>query len=147
VNERPAGSPADTLRLLEGVQRLLRERLVAFFGDRGFTVGEGQVLQWVHGEAALTVSELSRRMGLSKGHVSGVVDRLVQHGLMRRDADPRDHRQVRLALTDEGAGFCVSLVEQYRRMMEELVGGLGQDTEALFDGLAEVRRGLAGTEN
>ena len=32
-------------------------------------------------------------------------------------------------------------------MMEELVAGLGQDTEALFDGLAEVRRGLAGTEN
>lgn len=110
-------------------------------------MGEGQALQWVHGEAELTVSELSRRMGLSKGQVSGAVDRLVQDGLMRRDADSRDHRQVRLALTDEGAGCCVSLVEQYRRMMEGLVGGLGQGTEALFDGLAEVRRGLAGTEN
>lgn len=147
MNERPAGSPADTMRLLEGVQRLLRERLIAFFGERGFTVGEGQVLQWVHGEAELTVSELSRRMGLSKGHVSGVVDRLVQDGLMRRDADARDHRQVRLALTEEGAGFCASLVEQYRKMMEGLVEGLGQDTEALFTGLAEVRRGLAEAGN
>lgn len=144
--ERRTGSPADALRLLDGVQRLLRERLVAFFGERGFTVGEGQVLQWVQREPGLTVSELSRRMGLSKGHVSGVVDRLVQGGLMRRDADSQDHRQVRLALTEGGAGYCSGLVEQYRRMMEDLVAGLGHEAEGLFTGLSSIRRGLAEAE-
>ncbi len=49
--------------------------------------------------AGLSLSELSRRMGLAHSTVSGIVTRLERRGLLRRTTRPDDRRFVAIELT------------------------------------------------
>jgi DNA-binding MarR family transcriptional regulator len=49
------------------------------------------VLDWT---GPITAGELAKRVGLTSGAITGVLDRLEKSGLARRVADPRDRRRV-----------------------------------------------------
>ena len=50
----------------------------------------------------LTMGQLSRRLMVSNGNVTGLIDRLVGEGLVIREPDPQDRRIQRVALTKSG---------------------------------------------
>jgi DNA-binding MarR family transcriptional regulator len=50
----------------------------------------------------IRLGELNRRVLLSQPALSRMVDRLVERGLVQREADAGDGRSVRLSLTEEG---------------------------------------------
>ena len=50
----------------------------------------------------MTLGELSRRMMVSNGNVTGLVDRLVAQGVVRRRPSPSDRRSQFVSLTAEG---------------------------------------------
>lgn len=52
--------------------------------------------------APIRLSELNRRVLLSQPALSRMVDRMVERGFVRREADERDGRGVRLSLTEAG---------------------------------------------
>ena len=52
--------------------------------------------------APVTMTELSERLLVSNGNVTGVVARLVQDGLVARQADESDRRTQRVSLTSRG---------------------------------------------
>jgi DNA-binding MarR family transcriptional regulator len=54
---------------------------------------------------AMTLGELSQRMMVSNGNVTGLVDRLVEQGLIRRRPSPKDRRAQFVSLTAEGRRF------------------------------------------
>jgi DNA-binding MarR family transcriptional regulator len=54
------------------------------------------VLDWT---GPITAGELAKRVGLTSGAITGVLDRLEKSGLARRVADPRDRRRVIVELT------------------------------------------------
>jgi DNA-binding MarR family transcriptional regulator len=87
-----------------------------------------------HGAGAL-----ARRLGLAPSSVTGLVDRLVERGLARRDEDPRDRRVVRAAATTFGQELLATLVAQRREQLLRLFGRLSFDEQA---DLARVLRAL-----
>src|SRR3712207_5665729 len=50
----------------------------------------------------MTLSDLSRRMMVSNGNVTGLVDRLVEAGRLARRPSPQDRRAQVISLTDLG---------------------------------------------
>ena len=50
----------------------------------------------------MTLGELSRRMMVSNGNVTGLVDRLAAQGLIKRRPSPTDRRAQLVSLTPEG---------------------------------------------
>ena len=50
----------------------------------------------------MTCSELSRRTLVTKGTLTGVLDRLMAKGLIRRDDVKDDRRRIRVRLTEKG---------------------------------------------
>ena len=50
----------------------------------------------------MTCSELSAKTLVTKGTLTGVLDRLVKKGLIRRDTEEGDRRFTRVSLTDKG---------------------------------------------
>src|SRR5207237_9857038 len=50
----------------------------------------------------MTLGELSQRMMVSNGNVTGLVDRLVEQGLIERRPAPKDRRSQFVSLTPEG---------------------------------------------
>lgn len=74
----------------------------------------------------LKMSELSQRMMVTGGNVTGITDGLEKEGLVVREVDPSDRRVYRVRLTAEGQ-------RQFRRMAaehEQWVIGLFQGMSA-----------------
>lgn len=80
---------------------------------------------WQHG--TLSVKELSGLLQLDPGTLSPLLKRLEAAGLLRRERDPRDQRNLALALTDEGR----ALREQAERIPAGIVERLGMPVEQL----------------
>ena len=74
----------------------------------------------------LKMSELSLRMMVTGGNVTGITDGLEKEGLLVREVDANDRRVYRVRLTPEGQ-------RQFRRMAAEHE----QWVIALFDGMSE----------
>lgn len=72
---------------------------------RGVTVAEWVLLRVLHGAAPTAPSVLADRLGLTRGAVSKLADRLEAKGLLVRTASESDGRAHTLALTPEGAAL------------------------------------------
>ncbi|RBY83300.1 MarR family winged helix-turn-helix transcriptional regulator [Blastococcus sp. TF02A-26] len=81
---------------------------------------------WQHGPLAL--KDLSRLLQLDPGTLSPLVKRLEAAGYVRRDRDPRDERNLAIALTDTGR----ALRERAERIPAGIVASLGLPVEDLL---------------
>jgi DNA-binding MarR family transcriptional regulator len=98
------------------------------------------------------MSELADALGLQPATVTGLVDGLVEEGLVERRDDPADRRIVRVALTEKGERGR----EQHRTAMRErlmdLLGDIGdEELKQIHSALAvlhgaAVRRAQAGQD-
>src|SRR4051812_24822674 len=79
-------------------------RLHRFFEERGITGAQFGVLRCVAdaGPDGLMLSDLSRRLLVTCGTITGVVDRLEQAGHIRRERRAEDRRVILARLTPEG---------------------------------------------
>ncbi|MEU2282131.1 MarR family transcriptional regulator [Streptomyces sp. NPDC013178] len=104
----------------------------------GITPQQGQLLCALRPQP-YGMSELGEVLGLAKSSLTGLVDRTVQRGLVRREADPRDGRAVRVALTDEGARLAHEFHEATCRRIDALPAGLsGSERDRLAALLSRV---------
>lgn len=76
---------------------------------RGVTVAEWVMLRALHGQAPTAPSQLADRLGLTRGAVSKLADRLTAKGLVFRTASASDKRAHTLALTPAGAALVPQL--------------------------------------
>jgi DNA-binding MarR family transcriptional regulator len=64
------------------------------------TVAEWVVMRELYGVEALAPSRLAEKMGMTRGAISKLADRLVEKALVVREANTKDGRAQSLALTD-----------------------------------------------
>ncbi|HEX6085498.1 MAG TPA: MarR family transcriptional regulator [Thermoanaerobaculia bacterium] len=101
---------------------LLTRRLGPVFERSKITPQQWSVLSALASEdAPVTLVALSRRLGVTKQNMTGMIARLEQLGLAERNDDPSDLRSSRVALTRRGRGT----VEKVRPAYEEWLGSLG----------------------
>jgi DNA-binding MarR family transcriptional regulator len=81
---------------------------------------------WQHGP--LSVKELSGLLQLDPGTLSPLLKRLETAGLLRRERDPKDQRNLALALTDKGS----ALRAQAENIPAGIVERLGMPVEELM---------------
>ncbi|SNX97504.1 DNA-binding transcriptional regulator, MarR family [Geodermatophilus sabuli] len=81
---------------------------------------------WQHGP--LSVKALSGLLQLDPGTLSPLLKRLEAAGLLRRERDPKDQRNLALALTDRG----MALREQAEKIPAGIVERLGMPVEQLM---------------
>src|SRR3546814_13879949 len=65
----------------------------------GVTVAEWVLMRQLLEETALAPSHLADRMGMTRGAISKLADRLIAKSMLVRAADPKDGRAQTLALT------------------------------------------------
>lgn len=99
----------------------------------------------------LKMSELSRRMMVSGGNVTGIADSLVREGLIRRISDPRDGRASRLRLTESGRRQFRAMADRHERWIIEIFAELGDreiaELAALLARLKTTARGIEEQES
>ena len=76
-----------------------------------------------------TISELAEMLQVLHHGAVGLVDRCEKAGLVRRDRDTEDRRQVRVSLTEKGAAVLERLMLRNRGEMKRLRDVLLRSTE------------------
>ena len=88
----------------------------------------------------MTLGELSQRMMVSNGNITGLVDRLVEQGLIRRRPLPHDRRVQIVNLTAEGQREFRAMARVNADWVGEIFEGLTQkEIEALMPLLAKTK--------
>jgi DNA-binding MarR family transcriptional regulator len=75
----------------------------------------------------LAMSQLAVRVGTSLSTVSGLVERLVDHGYLARHADPTDRRQVVVAVLPAAVELMDRFRELGRRLFRDLIERVADD--------------------
>ncbi len=89
------------------------------------------------------MSELSTRLVIAPSTTTGIVDRLVAKGWVKRCADPQDRRVVKLRLTDEGRDILSRVQGQTDQRAAKLVSQLDDNhKETLGVILAALQQAL-----
>lgn len=91
----------------------------------------------------IKMRELSRRLMVTGGNVTGLTDRLVAEGLVARQDDPADRRAFTVHLTAEGERQFKTMARAHETWVVGLLGGLsaGQQQQ-LFDLLGQLKQSL-----
>ena len=115
-----------------------------FFDERKITGAQYGVLRCLTdaGDEGLMLSDLSRRLLVTCGNITGVVDRLETAGYLRRERSEEDRRVVRARLTESGRGFFAELVPDYLALVRELMSGLSEEE---LDTLGVISQQLYGS--
>jgi DNA-binding MarR family transcriptional regulator len=88
----------------------------------------------------MTLGELSQRMMVSNGNVTGLVDRLVEQGLINRRPSPKDRRAQLVSLTAEGRKSFRAMARANADWIGEMFGELsGHEIETLMRLLAKAK--------
>jgi DNA-binding MarR family transcriptional regulator len=89
---------------------------------------------------AMTLGELSQRMMVSNGNVTGLVDRLVEQGLVSRRPSPKDRRAQLVTLTAQGRWFFRAMARTNGDWIGEIFADLSaSDIESLMRLLAKTK--------
>ena len=88
----------------------------------------------------MTLGELSQRMMVSNGNVTGLVDRLVEQGLIDRRPSPKDRRAQIVSLTAEGRKFFRAMARANGDWIGDMFADLSSDDiETLMRLLAKTK--------
>ena len=114
------------------------------FLEIDITMPQAKLLYLLGAGGDVHMSELVTRLGVSLSTISGLVDRLVDHGLASRREDPSDRRHVVVGLTPVGAAFIDRFRELSARQMRELLAVM-DDAELVQarDALTTLHRAAA----
>jgi DNA-binding MarR family transcriptional regulator len=101
--------------------------------------------QLYRAEEGMLLGELSQRMMVSNGNVTGLVDRLVQEGLIERQVTETDRRAVRVRMTKRGRDVFSEMADAHGDWISELLGELSEsDQERLWTRLGDLKKSVRG---
>jgi DNA-binding MarR family transcriptional regulator len=136
VQDAPAGRHPELrlwLRMLSTsnlVSQEIRRRLRAEFG---MTLPQFDLLAQLDREReGLRLGELSKRMMVTNGNVTGLVDRLEYDGYIRRDAADGDRRVTVARLTDKGAETFAAMAAAHEGWLRDMFADVDERTIGLL---------------
>ena len=125
----------------EALMQRLAESHEPEFLEIDITMPQAKLLYLLGASGELHMSDIVVRLGVSLSTVSGLVDRVVDHGLVTRREDRVDRRQVVVGLTPRGAEFVDRFRELNARQMRELLAVLDDaDLASVRDALGALER-------
>jgi len=116
------------LRLLRAttiIEKQIRAYLKTEFDS---TLPRFDVLSALYRETApITMSQLTDHLLVSNGNLTGLVNRLVEDGLILRESDPDDRRAQRVVLTSQGREAFRDMAEKHEALVDSLFADMSDD--------------------
>ena len=132
------------LRLLSTSIRIedtIRQRLREGFG---ITLPRFDLMAQLEREPeGLTMGELSRRMMVTGGNVTTIVDQLTKEDLVQRLTLPEDRRSYRVTMTPAGRAAFAGMARAHEQWVKDLMAGLDEHQQhQLHHLLGVLKHGL-----
>ena len=127
---RPPSDPptATALKLFVVLNRALtaiHAHSQADIESHGLTVGEFAILEALYHKGPLLLGDLQRRILVSSGGTTFLVDRLEERGLVERQLCPSDRRARYAVLTTEGQALITRIFPGHAESIRRAMSGLG----------------------
>jgi MarR family 2-MHQ and catechol resistance regulon transcriptional repressor len=111
----------------------------------GLSQTEFAILEALLHKGPMLLSELKRRILVTAGGVTYLVDRLQEKGLVERRTCEKDRRAYYAALTEEGQTFIAGIFPEHATAIEAAFDGLnGEELETVTDLLRKLGRSAEG---
>lgn len=146
-----------TRRIIElhrRVNRAIRERTPDSWAKLNLTIAQLKSLFYISRHGKVNSSGLASGIRVTPANVTGIVDRLVEQGLLTRTADADDRRVSWLTVTDKGKTLINDLREGKAQEMRRILDKLTEEELAivahgfqLVAKAAEVSQGKEPFEN
>ena len=121
------------------------ERAAADVARHGLTPAEFGVLEALHHKGPMLLSEVQRRILVSSGGITYLVDRLEKRGLVERRDCPGDRRARLAALTPAGSRLVAGIFPEHAAVIRDALTALSRDDKrAAIRLLRALIRGNAG---
>ncbi len=128
---------------------LLRKRLLhmdVVQAEHGIPLSHVQVLAMLNDGKSLSVSDISRRLGIAKPNITPLVDRLLERGLVERQRDASDRRIVNVVITGEGtrtlSEIQATIAEHVRQQVEHLSTAEFKELSEALESIARILSSL-----
>lgn len=107
------------------ISQILRRRLRSEFG---ITSPRFDLLAQVYREPlGMRLTELSRKMMVTNGNVTGLIGPMVAEGFIDSFVDPTDSRATKVKLTPDGRRRFEAMARIHQQWVEEIFGEMGED--------------------
>jgi len=102
---------------------------VAHAADHGLSLAEFAILEALYHRGRMVLGEIQRRILVSSGGITFLVDRLAQKQLVVRQECPEDRRAKYVALTREGTRLIRALFPSHARTLALAMRGLTDEEQ------------------
>jgi DNA-binding MarR family transcriptional regulator len=117
------------LRLETSIRGAMADRL----REVGLSVPQCDVLTTLTEQEGVSQQDLAERLYVTKGNISGLVDRLAAAGLVERRTLPNDRRSHAIFLTPEGRSAAEAGISLQRAFVDATLGQLTADDLRAFE--------------
>lgn len=117
--------------VLSRAQAAVSAHVTADVARHGITLTEFGILEALYHRGAMLLGEVQRRILVSSGGITFLVDRLVAKGLVERQQCPTDRRARYATLTSAGESLLAQIFPAHAAAIERAVGALDPDEQAL----------------
>jgi MarR family transcriptional regulator, organic hydroperoxide resistance regulator len=138
-----ADEPLDPVRVWLRVVRLQQRVSASVAGQLrgiGLSIPQFDVISTLTEREGITQQELAERLYVTKGNVSGLIDRMVDAGLVERRPTAGDRRSHALHLTHRGRKLAEQGIALQRSYVAATLGRLSPDDVAELDRIIRLWR-------
>jgi DNA-binding MarR family transcriptional regulator len=97
------------------------------------------------GEECFMQDTLCEKLFVTKGNISGLIDRMVEEGLVSREEDPENRRCNRIQLTDQGKKIFQKVVPEHEDYIDGVFSALTrQEQTELKELLRKLIKSMCG---
>jgi len=131
----------EVVELEQQVGRIIGQHAPNIWIDSGLTLTQLRSLFLIANKGSTNFRKLAEALGVTPSNVTGIVDRLVEQGLVSRTQNPEDRREMTLQATDKGQALVSNLKEVGIKHMTQILSVLSlEELSALAQGLSAFIR-------
>lgn len=131
----------EIIDLQRQLNRFQREESLGVWMELSLTIPQLKSLLFIVNERSTSPTKLATALRVTPSNVTGIVDRLVEQGLLRRSGNPEDRRVLLLQATEKGETVVANLRERRAAFLSGALGRLSlKELTALARGLLALVR-------
>ncbi len=109
--------------------------------ELNLTIGQLKSLFFIDFEGSTNFKKLATALGVTPPNVTGIIDHLVEQGLVSREGNPEDRRMILLKTTEKGKTLLAGLRESRTSRVSAILAQLSlEELAALAKGLNALAR-------
>jgi MarR family 2-MHQ and catechol resistance regulon transcriptional repressor len=137
--ERPCPNP--TFLLLMQTSKAIQERVRTNITSYSLSMTEFSVLEVLYYKDMQTIHEIGKRILITSGSMTYVIDKLEEKGFTKRVACPKDRRAIHIALTDKGNEILGKVMPEHQKWVDSFFEELNPvEMENLNNLLEKIKR-------